>query len=181
MNSHQNSLSHNTQHGFTSDITINAPKEKAWAVLGDFNNVYSWAPGVSKSYALGDKQQQVGASRSCTLSDFGSIDEVVTEWKQGEGFTYTVSPLGPLHNAINRWTLIEIDAGTTRLTVEFAYDIRFSVFGKLMHSLVMRKKLLSSLPDTLSAFKHRVETGELVRPLIDEPPTSSAQPSNQPS
>ncbi|MEH6443958.1 MAG: SRPBCC family protein [Oceanospirillaceae bacterium] len=173
MSTQHKNLDYDKQHGFKSSITIDAPMDKVWSVLEDFNNVYSWAPGVTESHGLGSKHQEIGASRYCKLSDFGTIDEVVTQWKQGEGFTYTVSPLGPLNDAISRWSLIEVNSKTTRLEVEFAYNIRFSVFGRMMHRLVMRKKLLSSLPDTLLALKKRIETGKLVRPLINTQQTAS--------
>lgn len=168
MNGQRVALKKNKQHGFNAVATINAPKDQVWAVLADFDNVYTWAPGVSKSHGLGNKQQEVGAARYCKLSDFGEIDEVVTEWNQGDGFTYTVSALGPLDNAVSRWTLTQVDANTTQLEVEFAYDIRFSVFGKMMHALVMQKKLHTSLPQTLQDFKRRVETGKLIRPYEQE-------------
>jgi len=163
------SLKQNKQHGFNATISINAPKDEVWTVLEDFNDVYLWAPGVSKSHALGDKRQEVGAARYCKLVDFGEIDEVITEWNQGEGFTYTVSALGPLNNAVSRWKLTKVNAHTTQLEVELAYDIRFGLFGKVMHTLVMQKKLHTSLPQTLEDLKQRVETGKLIRPL-----TSSA-------
>jgi len=173
MSSHKTSLKQNKQHGFNAVITINAPKDQVWAVLEDFNNVYTWAPGVSESHGLGNKNQEVGAARFCKLADFGNIDEVITEWKKGEGFTYTVSALGPLDNAVSRWTLTEVDAKTTQLEVEFAYDIRFGVFGKMMHSLVMQKKLHTSLPETLVSFKQRMETKKLVRPYKKEQPNTA--------
>jgi uncharacterized membrane protein len=160
MATQKNSLKQYKQHGFNAITRINAPKDEVWAVLEDFNDVYLWAPGVSKSHALGDKRQEVGAARYCKLEDFGEIDEVITEWKQGEGFTYTVSALGPLNNAVSRWTLTKVDAKTTQLEVEFAYDIRFGLFGKMMHTLVMQKKLHTSLPQTLQDFKNHMESGK---------------------
>ena len=161
MAAQKNSLKQDKQHGFNAIININAAKEEVWAVLEDFNNVYQWAPGVSKSHGLGDKRQEVGAARYCKLEDFGEIDEVVTEWEQGEGFTYTVSALGPLNNAVSRWTLTQKDSNTTQLEVEFAYDIRFGLFGKMMHALVMKKKLHTSLPQTLQDFKNHMESGKV--------------------
>jgi uncharacterized membrane protein len=174
MSNYQINVSHNKQHSLKSIITINAPIKEAWQVLADFNNVYTWAPGVSESHGLGNEEQKIGAARYCKLADFGTIDEVVTQWQEGQGFTYTVSALGPLDNAISRWHLIEVDAQTSRLEVELAYDIRFGLFGKLMHRFVMRKKLETSLPQTLQAFKTRIETGNLVRPLINDPAAVTA-------
>lgn len=174
MTTQKNSLKQNKQHGFNAIININAPKDQVWAVLEDFNNVYLWAPGVSKSHALGDKRQEVGASRYCKLEDFGEIDEVVTEWNQGEGFTYSVSALGPLNNAVSRWTLTTINATTTQLEVEFAYDIRFGLLGKMMHALVMQKKLHTSLPQTLQDFKNHMESKKINRPYKNQASVSSA-------
>jgi len=164
MATQKTSLKQNKQHSVNAIININAPKNEVWAVLEDFNDVYLWAPGVSKSHALGNKRQEVGAARYCKLVDFGEIDEVITEWNQGEGFTYTVSALGPLNNAVSRWTLTKVNANTTQLEVELAYDIRFGLFGKMMHALVMQKKLQTSLPQTLQDFKNHMESGKANRP-----------------
>jgi hypothetical protein len=146
-------------------INIKSSKEKAWDVLSDFNNVYTWAPGVEESYGLTDLNQQVGAGRHCKLDGFGEIDEYVIEWNEGSGFVYDVTPLGPLTNAISRWSL-ESHGQTTKLVVDFNYDIRFGIIGRIMHKLVMRKKLENSLPDTLISLKKRIESGKLVRPYL---------------
>ena len=114
----------------------------------------------------------VGAGRYCQLDGFGEIEEVITQWNEGEGFVYDVTPLGPLNNAFSSWWLAEQDANTTLLTVTLSYDIRFGLFGKMMHKLVMRKKLEDSLPQTLKALEDRVETGKLVRPLKMQPVTA---------
>lgn len=178
MATQKNSLKQNKQHGFNAIISINAPKEEVWAVLEDFNDVYLWAPGVSKSHALGEKRQEVGAARYCKLEDFGEIDEVVTEWNKDEGFTYTISALGPLNNAVSRWTLTKINATTTQLEVEFAYDIRFGLLGKMMHALVMQKKLHSSLPQTLQDFKNHMESKKINRPYKNKASVSSTIPAS---
>lgn len=174
MSHNRSSLKLNKQHGFNAIVNINAPKDKVWEVLEDFNDVYLWAPGVSKSHALGNKRQEVGAARYCKLEEFGEIDEVITEWNQGEGFTYTVSALGPLNNAVSRWTLTQVDDNTTQLEVEFAYDIRFSLFGKMMHALVMQKKLHTSLPQTLEDFKRHMESRKVNGSYRKEQQTTAA-------
>lgn len=166
MNTKTNSTTLPRQFGFTESVNLEASLSEVWEVLADFDNVYTWAPGVSESHGIGEGHNQVGAGRHCKLSDFGAIDEYITEWKHFEHFTYTVSNLGPMTKGLSRWSILDIGQNRTKLTVEFAYDIRFSFFGKLMHSLVMKKKLRGSLPGTLEAFKQRVETGNLIRPLL---------------
>jgi hypothetical protein len=141
-----------------STININAPKQQAWQVLRDFSEV-TWAPGVKASYAIGKSEMGVGAGRHCALEGFGEIDEYITHWSEGTGFAYSVTPLGPLNNANSRWWLTEIGEQGCELNVIISYDIRFGLLGRLMHKLIMRSKLETSLPQTTAAVKSRVEDG----------------------
>ena len=147
-------------------IDIDASQKKSWEVLEDFNNVYTWAPGVTESHGIGKGDKQIGAGRHCKLDGFGEIDEYITHWQEGTGFVYDVSPLGPLHNALSSWWLTPIDETSTRLEVVFSYNIRFGLFGRIMHKLIMRGKLEKSLPETLQSVKKRIETGASIRPRL---------------
>ena len=62
-----------TNYSLNKSLTINAPLDKVWAVLSDFNDVYTWAPTVTHSYALNTKSQQIGAARHCEINFFGGI------------------------------------------------------------------------------------------------------------
>lgn len=146
-----------------ADVVVQASAKRVWDVLADFSAVDTWAPQVTKSYALGTKDRGEGAARHCDIKGFGSVSEVVNEWIEGRGFVYSVTPLGPLGVAHSRWTVLEIDDSSSRVRVEFGYDVRFGVLGSLLHKLVMRPKLEAAIPQTLNALKARVETGTLVR------------------
>ncbi len=155
-------------YGISSAINIKASQEKVWEVLKDFTNVYTWAPSVTESHSLNNKKLGVGHGRHCKLDGFGEIDEHITIFEEGQGFVYDVTPLGPLDQAFSSWWLTTNSDQTTRLEVVFSYKIRFGLFGKMMHKLVMRGKLEASFPEGLKAFKNRVETGKLVRPYLKE-------------
>jgi hypothetical protein len=73
------------------------------------------------------------------------------------GFAYSVTALGPLAASNSSWWLTRIDDQTTKLEVVLSYDIRFGLFGRILHKLVMRKKLQQSLPKTVAATKKHVE------------------------
>lgn len=152
----------------TSQIDIAMSQQSVWEIMADFPNVYTWAPAVEQSRSLTSAQTDIGAGRYCKLEGFGEIEEYITVWQEAEGFVYNVTPLGPLHKAFSSWWLSKVSENVTRLEVVFSYDIRFGLFGSMMHKLVMRKKLEQSLPETLRAFKNRVETGTLVRPLLKQ-------------
>ncbi len=152
-----------------ADITVRAPAKKVWDVIADFSAVDTWAPQVTKSYGLGTKDRGVGAERRCDIKGFGSIGEVITEWIDGRSLTYRVTPLGPLGVSHNRWTVLEVDESSSEVVVELGYDVRFGLIGKLLHKVMMRRKLEEAFPRGLEALKTRVETGQLVRPRRSRP------------
>ncbi len=138
-------------------VIINTPAATVWDVLKDFSNVSNWAPTVTESYYLNTKTSGVGTGRHCHIEGFGDIQEYVTDWQEGTGFTYSVTALGPLAASNSSWWLTRIDNQTTKLEVVFSYDLRFGLFGKILHKLMMRKKLEKSLPETVAATKTHVE------------------------
>ena len=150
------------KHQVSASVIINARQSQVWELLEDFYDVYSWAPSVKKSHSLNDKELGIGAGRYCELDGFGAIEEYITGWYPGVGFVYQISPLGPLDKSHSSWWLTEMSDGRTELVVTLSYNIRFGIFGKLMHKLVMRKKLEESLPDTLMSVKKKVESNALV-------------------
>ncbi|EPJ49256.1 MAG: hypothetical protein OFPI_25610 [Osedax symbiont Rs2] len=143
-------------------VIINARQQQVWELLEDFYDVYTWVPTVKKSHSLNDKKLGIGAGRYCELDGFGSIEEYITGWYPGIGFVYQITPLGPLDRSHSSWWLTEMADGRTELTVTLSYNIRFGLFGKMMHKLVMRKKLEESLPDTLLAVKNKVESNVML-------------------
>ncbi len=153
------------KYSVTSTVTINAPKAVVWNLLKDFGNVSEWAPSVTDSYYLNSKTSGVGTGRHCDIKGFGSIQEFVTHWQEGEGFTYSVTPLGPLAQSNSSWWLTRIADQTTQLEVVLSYDIRFGILGEILHKLIMRNKLKQSLPETLGAMKKHIETNYKLTPL----------------
>ena len=111
----------------------------------------------------------LGAERHCDIKGFGGIDEVITEWDEGRGYTYQVTPIGPLGVSYNRWAIVELDASTSKIVVDLSYDVRFGFLGTIMHTLMMRPKLKRAFPKGLKALKNTVETGKLVRPRRSRP------------
>lgn len=140
-----------------NEVIINAPAEVVWDVLKDFGNVSDWAPTVTKSHYLNSITSGVGMGRHCDIEGFGSIQEYITYWEEGVGFTYSITPIGPLAESNSSWWLSRIDDKTTKLQFNLSYDIRFGLFGIILHKLVIRKKLKQSLPETLAATKKQVE------------------------
>ena len=69
----------------STEIQIDAPREKVWAVLADLEAVQYYDPAITKAYYTTDGRDGVGAARQCDF-DGGYVRERVTEWKPGEGY-----------------------------------------------------------------------------------------------
>ncbi len=146
------------KYAVNTRVTIDAKREDVWTMLAEFDDVYTWAPGVTKSYGIGEQKLGVGHGRHCDIEGFGGIEEYITQWEENNGLTYNISPVGPLKNGLSRWAISDAGASKTRLDITLSYNLRFGVLGKLMHLLMVRRKLESSLPATAQAIKNRVET-----------------------
>jgi len=129
------------EHKVATAIVINTPSTAVWDVLKNFGNVSDWTPTVTRSYYLSDKVTEIGTARHCEIQGFGEIQEYVTEWQEGKVFVYSLTSLGPLGTSNSSWWLSCIDEKMTKLGVTLRYDLRYGLLGRVLHKLVMRKKL----------------------------------------
>lgn len=78
-----------TRQKVTETIEINAPAEKVWAVIGNFQDM-SWHPAFTKTEGTGANDQ--GATRKLTLASGATIDEVLTVFNaEGRTYSYEIS------------------------------------------------------------------------------------------
>lgn len=76
----------------TESIEINAPANKVWAVVGNFQDM-NWAPSVAKTEGTGGNKPATGsnndgATRKLTLKNGGVIEEMLDAY-DAEGMTYS--------------------------------------------------------------------------------------------
>ena len=85
---------------------INAPIEKVWNRIREYNGLADWHPGIAKSTIEGGKpSDQVGCVRALTLQDGGRIREQLLEMSDlGHHYSYAILE-GPLPVANYRATL----------------------------------------------------------------------------
>lgn len=94
-----------------------------WAVLADFPNIAAWNEAVTKSYAIGEAVEGVGAQRICELGDNGPrLRETVTEWTEHARMVIDIDEIQrmPINQA--RMTFDLADRGDqTQLTMNYEY------------------------------------------------------------
>jgi len=145
-----------------SEVIIHAPKEKVWDVLGQYGEIYRYAPSISKSRLTSNHRDGVGASRRCDLVPMGSTLERVTEWRAGVGYTFTIDGgqlVPPFLNNVASYELVD-EGDSTIVTFRFDYQLKYGLVGKLMDKLLFGPQLSRGLPRILIGLKHFVETGE---------------------
>ena len=140
-------------------ITINAPKERVWEILADLGEVKRYHPGLTDSYYNPGEKRGVGASRHCDLKPFGSIEETVIEWNDGESYTleiYDGKKVPPFKRAIGTLSVRPNGSGTVAsMTVE--YELKFGLIGKLMDRLTVRSQFEKVVPAILRGLRQYAE------------------------
>jgi len=148
---------------FSTQVRINAPKEKVWEVLADLGSIYKWNPGVAHSRSTSDSTQGEGAMRHCDLQSKGDyLEERAFDWRDGEGYKIDVYETNlPLKRNIVEFT-VEADGEGTIVTVTPDYELKFGPIGVLLDRLFAGRQLRTGMADLLAGLKYHVETGELV-------------------
>ncbi len=111
---------------FTS-VVINAPIDKVWAAVREFDQVANWNPGVDQSFMESGASTEVGSIRHLTIADGSVYRETLLAHSDLEYFySYDIieSPL-PCRDYISTHRFIEITDGNKTLGIwqgEFECD-----------------------------------------------------------
>lgn len=92
-------------------IEIDAPADKVWAIVGNFQDM-SWLPPVAKTEGTGGND--VGAKRKLTLKDGGVIEESLTKYDAaGKTLSYKIDKVDVKVLPVNNYssTITVKDAG----------------------------------------------------------------------
>ena len=139
------------------EIQVDAPKSEVWAMLEDFDNL-SWSQTVTGAHYLNSKRSEVGMSRHCDLADGGYIVETITNWNQGNGFTYQLNdasdPLDPSSYAI--WK-VRGNSKKSVLSFEVHYELKYGIIGDMMNGLFAKDKFANSIVGFMNEFKQKAE------------------------
>lgn len=99
-------------------VAIDAPAEKVWAAIKDFDALAKWHPALAESPA--DKANEVGSVRQLTLKDGGKLVEILEKHDDAKMiYTYRAENGGALPVA-NYSSTIQVKAdGASKSTVNW--------------------------------------------------------------
>ncbi|MBL4900729.1 MAG: SRPBCC family protein [Colwellia sp.] len=134
-------------------IYLNTSKQEAWNVLADFGNAHKYFDGIIHSHLTGEASTGVGTSRHCELPPMMGmkqyIDEEITDWQEGNEFTYIVTnTAAPIKNGIARWS-VEGDEQKSTILVEITYQPK-GIIGFFMQKMLQtefNKQIMAGLND----------------------------------
>lgn len=106
----------------TKSVEINAPADKVWKIVGDFQNM-GWHPAVEKTEGSGGNE--TGAKRTLTLKGGGRIEEALTRYNAaGRTLSYEITSVDvkvlPVAN-YSSTLLVEGEGGKSVLTWRGAF------------------------------------------------------------
>jgi hypothetical protein len=141
----------------TEQTSIQAQDEELWSVMADFGGVYKWAPYMHKSALVGRQMTGVGTCRFLRHVWGFILEEVVTEWTEGKGFSFDVyrAPY-PMKNVHESWIAGRENGHATVLT-RVNYEMRLGLLGRLLDWILVRHVVQREMRTGLLGLKKYVE------------------------
>ena len=143
----------------TERISIQAEVKELWSVMEDFGGVYKWAPYMRRSALVGRQMTGVGTCRFLRHTWGFILEEVVTKWNEGEGFSFDVyrAPY-PMKNVQESWIAGRENGHATVLT-RVNYEMRLGYLGRLLDWVLVRHIVKREMRTGLQGLKQYVERG----------------------
>ena len=145
---------------YTKHITIDAPRDRVWAVVADIGRIAEWAPTISKSHVIGEPTVGIGARRFCRHKLMGDLEEEVIAWQDRRlvKLAVTKGMPPPVRGAVGTYELADTRSGSTAFSFTLAVDVGWSFVGRAMLPL-MAIMLRRDMALGLAGLKHYVEQG----------------------
>lgn len=119
-------------------IVIETPMQAVWNVMADFGNAAPWAPGMLHSSLIGEKKAGVGTHRVLRHVWGFRIEEIVTEWVEGAGYSFKlVKAPYPMCDVCETW-ILRSDDNHALLTITVSYGMRLGLVGSFLDALIVR-------------------------------------------
>ncbi len=108
-----------TRQKASESVEINAPADKVWEMIGNFQDM-SWHPAVKNTE--GSSGNEKDAKRTLTLDGGGTIKETLMKYDaEGKSYTYKIDEVDVKVLPVNNYssTITVKDAGDGKSTVEW--------------------------------------------------------------
>jgi hypothetical protein len=150
----------------SAEFEVALPVADAWERLRDLSRPDMYVQGLTAVELTTEQREGVGASRRVTQGKSLRLDETVTGWEEGKGFTLRLhrgekGPIPPLTAHFFDYGLRQ-NEGRVFLHNQMRYQVGLGLFGALVDKLLLRRVMRSQLRDVTLAQKIYYETGQRV-------------------
>ncbi len=150
-------------HHCENTLKVNAPAEKVWQVLEDYNSIEKFAMTIKSSASANDISIGLGAKRSCTFNDGSSLVEEIIEYRAGQGYKMDISNHSmPLKSIQAEMKVTAIDEKTCEIYMSADFVVKGGPFGWVMGQLIMRPVMKAIFKKVMTGLAYHSVTGELV-------------------
>lgn len=157
------------EHAVSARVVMKLPREAAWDKLRDLSQAHNYVPGVTKTVLTTEQTEGVGASRRVHQGKTRWLDETVTDWDPGYGFSIRLhqadkGPIWPFEEAAFRYHLEDAGNGQTALTTTMSFTMRHGGFGRFLAKYLLAGFFRGMVRDVAVGMKDYYETGQPVTP-----------------
>ena len=136
---------------------IKTTTQAVWDAMADFGSAATWAPGMRKSSLKGEKKTGVGTYRVLRHAWGFKIEEIVTEWTEGAGYSFKlVKAPFPMREVCETWVL-RPGNNQALLNITVSYDMRLGVLGALLDAVLVRFVVAREMRLGICGLKQHVE------------------------
>ena len=144
----------------TYKVTIDMPREQAWAIMQDITVPHKYVPGLLKTEMHTEQLSGVGASRR-VFKKMMAMDETVTEWDEGFGFKIRLHDGlkdKPFPKSYFVYAIEEgRESGTTLFTATMGYSFPLGALGAIIDGFLIAPIVKGEIRDVALAVKHFYE------------------------
>ena len=138
-------------------VKIDAPSDEVWLALKDFGDVAAWAPYMRISHIVGDLESGVGVRRAMQHELGFRFEEVVTDWREGQGYDFDVLKAPwPMKDVRESWQMEPSDRGV-KVTTRVNYGMKLGPLGSLADFFLVRFIVLREMRSGVRGLKEYVE------------------------
>jgi uncharacterized membrane protein len=145
-----------------STVIINRPIHTVWDAVKLPGDIKNFHPLIKESYMISDEQYGKGAKRYCQLKPMGVMEELISEWKEGEMIETEVvggkmlPPYSFMRGILN---LKSRNEDQTEVSFTFSYKLKFGTLGMVLDKLLIRPQFRSAPLKYTSGLKSYLENG----------------------
>ena len=145
-------------------VTADVPVSESWALLSDFSLAHNYVPGLSNTEIVSDISSGVGAHRRVYDADGDFIEETITVWNEGEGFTIRLhegeAPMAPFTAVAFDYHVAPAGDEQTRIDLALRFEMPWGGVGHWLGANFIQPAMEAELVQVAAGMKAFYESGE---------------------